>query len=60
MHLSKWVLYIPPTYDSGPSDHTGGLGQQQSFLMSISHLSDTTNGRNIDFLIGDSDSESQW
>ncbi len=44
----------PPTYDRGMSDRTGESDNSYSFW----HHSDITNGRNVDCLGGDSDSES--
>ncbi len=41
-------------YDRGPSDHTGDSDRSNSLRCH----SDITNGRNIDFLGGDYDSES--
>ncbi len=40
----------------GPSDHIGDSNNGKSFQ----HHSDIINGRNIDLLRGDSDSESKW
>ncbi len=40
----------------GPSDHIGDSNNSKSFQ----HHSDIINGRNIDLLRGDSDSESKW
>ncbi len=41
-------------YERGPYDYTGDSDNGNSFR----HHSDITNGRNIDILCGDSDSES--
>ncbi len=44
------------SYDRGLSDHTGESDNSYSFWQ----YSDITNGRNIDLLGGNADSESQW
>ncbi len=53
MHLSKWLWqgYVWPCR---------GLWQQQFFPISLWHHSDITNGRNIDLLGGDSETNSSW
>ncbi len=49
-------LGCPHDYDRGMPDHTGYSGNN-SF---VRHHSDITNGRNIDLLGGDSDSNYSW
>ncbi len=55
----KWIAGnsgCPQDYNRGTNDHTGDSYNSSSFR----YHSDITNGRNIDLLGGDSDSDSEW
>ncbi len=55
MHIVKVNPAAPQSYNSsGPSDYTGDSDNSKSFR----HHSDMTNGRDIDLLGWNSDSES--